>query len=159
MRTQGPITIEASTLSSGYLCVQTSTFATIQERPATILTQSLPRPCALKNTLVAQVGPGHHDASKRLSLRPWSSKPGFAGSGNHKLPSVCSSINYQLLVSNISMSCPTPGWQVGRSRRVGHYSHRSTSLSARSTPCLAPAAGSASRNARGLRTQCPPGSR
>lgn len=71
--------------------------------------------------------------------------------------SVCPSIYDQLC---ISLSASRRSSQAASWKPVSvRYSHQSTSPSARSTACPAPAVDSASRTARGLRSPYPPGRR
>lgn len=127
--------------------------------PATSLTQSLPCPCAPSHTLVAQAGPGYLTTPKSACHCGRGVQTRLCGLGQAQaaqyVPALI--INYWPLI--LACLVRLMGGKSGVSRRAGRYSHRSTSLSARSTPCLAPAAGSASKIARGLRIRCPLASR
>lgn len=137
----GPIAIQASTLSSGYLCIQTARFATFQKHPAAILTHSVamlpPPPALLYNGHT-----GRSRASRRLKASAAvvvHFKTRFCG---HERPQAAQYVP-ALIINywSVTLACLirlVRRWRLGRMRE---YSHRSTSLSARSTPCLAPAAG------------------
>lgn len=136
----GPIAIQASTLSSGYLCVQTAKIRDYPKHPAAILT---PTPCHAPCTLVESNGhTGRSRASRRLKAPAavvMHFEPGLAGTSAPQaaqyVPALI--INYWSVI----LACLVRLVRWWRPGLVREYSHRSTSLSARSTPCLAPAAG------------------